>query len=111
MVRISEIIETIYQKYLPIVKKLGVSLDIDFPDTTLTIRERDRVEKDLDKSLRSAVKRSRHGNITIVIRPGAIIVKDNGTVLSKRTCELISSEHVSVKSRVGFGTTVTIHQD
>lgn len=111
MVKISEIIETLYQKYFPIVKKLGVSLDVDFPDTTLTIRERERVEKDLDKSLRSAVKRSRHGRISIVIRPGKIIVKDDGTILSKSACDLLTTEHVKVKSRVGFGTTVTIHQD
>ena len=111
MFRISEIIENLYQKYLPIVKKLGVSLDVDFPDTTLTIREKEKVEKALDKSLRSAVKRHRNGRISIIVRPGKIIVKDDGTILSKTTCDLLTTEHVTVKSRVGFGTTVTIHQD
>jgi signal transduction histidine kinase len=111
MARLSEIIENIYQKYFPIVKKLGVSLDIDFPDTTLTIHEKERVEKDLDKSMRSAVKRSRKGRISIIVRPGKIVVQDDGTILSKTTCKLLSTEHISVKSRVGFGTTVTIRQD
>lgn len=108
MERIADTINKIYLKYLPIVKKLGISLDIDFPDTTLTISEKTRVEKDLEKSLKSAVSRSRGGRITITVRPGKIIVADNGTTLSKTTCELLSSEHVKVKSRVGFGTTVTI---
>lgn len=108
MERISDVINNLYQKYLPIVKKFGITLDIDFPDTTLTIRERARVERDLDQSLRSAVDRSKNGRIAISIRPGKIVVADNGTILSKTTCELLSTEHVKVKSRVGFGTTVTI---
>ncbi len=108
MERISDTINKMYQKYLPIVKKMGITLDIDFPDTTLTIRERARVEKDLDKILKNAVDRTRHGRITIAVRPGKIIVSDNGTILSKTTCDLLSTEHIKVKSRVGFGTTVTI---
>lgn len=116
MERISETINKIYQKYLPIVKKIGVTLDVDFPDTTLTISERERVERDLDKTMRSAVSRSKSkGKIVITVRPGRIIIADNGTTLSKTTCDLLTTEHIEVKSRVGFGTTVTIkeskHQD
>ena len=108
MKRATEIINDIYQKYFPIVKKLGITLDIDFPDTTLTFREHERISKDLDKSVRSAVKRSKTGRISISVRPGQITVTDNGTILSKTTCDLLSSEHVKVKSRVGFGTSVVI---
>lgn len=111
MERITDVVNKIYQKYLPIVKKLGVSLDIDFPDTTLTIGEKskkERVEKALDKSIKNAVSRARGGRITISVRPGKIIVTDDGTTLSKTTCKLLTTEHVKVKSRVGFGTTVTI---
>ena len=108
MERISESINKIYQKYLPIVKRVGITLDIDFPDTTLTIRERARVERDLDKTLKNAVERTKHGRIAIAVRPGKIIVSDNGTILSKTTCDLLSTEHIKVKSRVDFGTTVTI---
>ncbi len=108
MERISETINKVYQKYLPIVKKMGITLDIDFPDTTLTIREQARVEKDLDNTIKNAVDRAKHGRIIIAVRPGKIIVKDNGTILSKTTCELLSTEHIKVKSRVGFGTTVII---
>lgn len=111
MERVSDIITKIYQKYFPIVKKLGITLDVDFPDTTLTIREKARIEAHLDKSMRSAVSRSKNAQnprITISVRPGKITVTDNGTIISKPTRDLLSSEHVKVKSRVGFGTTVTI---
>lgn len=108
MERASDIITKIYQKYSPIVKKLGVSLDIDFPDTTITIGEKARVEKELEKSLKNAVARSRGGRIVVAVRPGKITVTDDGTTLSRAACELLSSKHVKVKSRVGFGTTVTI---
>lgn len=108
MERVSEIVTKIYQKYLPIVKKLDVSLDIDFPDTTLMTSEKSHIEKELDKSLKNAVSRAHGGHIAISVRPGKIIVTDDGTTLSKAACELLSTEHVKVKSRVGFGTTVTI---
>ena len=88
--------------------KHGITLDIDFPDTTITFHEHERIAKNLDKTVRSAVKRSKNGRISISIRPGQITVNDNGTVLSKTTCDLLSSEHVKVKSRVGFGTSVVI---
>ena len=109
MERLSEVINKIYLKYLPIVKRIGITLDIDFPDTTLTIRERERVERDLDKAVKSAVSRTKNkGRIVITARPGKVIVTDNGTILSKTTCDLLTTEHIEVKSRVGFGTTVTI---
>lgn len=108
MERISDTITKVYQKYSPIVKKLGVSLDIDFPDTTIKIGEKARVEKELEKSLKNAVSRSRGGRIVVAVRPGKITVTDDGTTLSKSACELLTTEHVKVKSRVGFGTVVTI---
>lgn len=108
MERIADTINNIYQKYLPIVKKLGVSLDIDFPDTTITIGNKTRIEKELDKSVKNAVARNCGGRIIISVRPGQITVTDDGTTLSKTACKLLSSEHVKVKSRVGFGTVVTI---
>lgn len=108
MERISDTITKVYQKYSPIVKKLDVSLDIDFPDTTIKIGEKARVEKELEKSLKNAVSRSRGGRIVVAVRPGKITVTDDGTTLSKAACELLTTEHVKVKSRVGFGTVVTI---
>ena len=118
MERILETINNVYQKYLPITKKQGILLDIDFPDTTITINENSskRVERDLDKIMRSAVSRSKSGDqIKIIVRKNSITISDNGTILSPSTCKLLISDFVTVKSRVGFGTSfqidITTRQD
>ncbi len=111
MERVSEVINNIYQKYLPIAKQFGITLDLDFPDITLTVHEKERIKESVDKHMRLAVDRSKNtknARIIIAVRPGKITITDNGTTFSKSTSELISSEHIKVKSRVGFGTTVTI---
>lgn len=108
MERISNTIDKIYQKYLPIAKKLGVSLDIDFPDTALKFENKTRIEKDLDKNLKAAISRARGGHVVISVRPSKIVVKDSGLPLTKTACLGLTTEKISVKSRVGFGTTVTI---
>ena len=58
MERISEVISNIYQKYLPIAKKFGITLDLDFPDVTLTVHEKAKLESSIDKNMRLAVDRS-----------------------------------------------------
>lgn len=108
MKRASEIVSNIYKKYLPKVKAVGVTLDVDFPDTTLFIEDSERLEKDLDKSVKSAISRTKSGQIKITVKNGKFTVSDTGLTLSKSACDLLTTEHVKVKSRVGFGTTVTI---
>ncbi len=102
------VINEIYLKYLPAVKKLGGAFDIDFPDTTLILNEEARTKKSLEIAIKNAIKRNHGDKITITVRPGKITVSDQGEILSKKECELLSSEFVKVKSRIGFGTTVTI---
>lgn len=108
MKRALEIVNNIYQKYLPKVKEVGIVFDIDFPDTTLLVEDAERLEEDLEKTVRSAIKRTKKGQIKITIKKGKFIVSDTGLILSKSACESLSTEHITVKSRVGFGTTVTI---
>ncbi len=108
MKRASEIVGNIYQKYLPKVKAVGITLDVDFPDTTLIIEDSERLEKDLEKSVKSAIARTKSGQIKIAIKNGKFTVSDTGLTLSKSTCDALSTEHIKVKSRVGFGTTITI---
>ena len=111
MYRLSFVIHEIYNKYLPLAEKAGISLNLDFPDPTLKTKEPSKVKAKLDKHVESALKRTISGEISINVYRGKIIVKDTGTVLSKPMIALIESEHVHVKSRVGFGTTVTIDFD
>ena len=109
--RLSDTINEIYKKYLPIVQKHGVTLNLDFPDTTITIHEKsekERLKKTIDKALKSAAERTKSGCINITVRPKKIIISDSGTTLSKSACEMLSGKYIEVRSRVGFGTTVTI---
>lgn len=108
MYRLSIIINDIYLKYLPLAEKAGIQLNLDFPDPTVKTEKADKVKKELDKSVKSALTRTLKGEIKIEVGKGRIAVTDTGTTLSKAACAALSSEHVEVKSKVGFGTTVTI---
>lgn len=108
MERINETINKIYLKYSVVAKKNGTTLDIDFPDVTLTVDNKERIEKALEKAIKDAIKRSRGGKITIAVRKGKITVSDDGKTLNKIDQEKMSSEFVKIKSRIGFGTSVTI---
>ena len=109
MYRLSIIIDEIYLKYLAPAKKLGLTLNLDFPDTTIKVEDGERIKNDVEKSVRKMVDKSYRGDITIAVRKGKIVITDTGTVLSKAACALISNDYISVKSRVGFGTEVTIN--
>lgn len=109
MYQLSLIIGEVYRKYLPLAEQKGVSLSLDYPDTTSTIADPEEVKADLDRQLSAALDRSDQNRITITARRDYITIADSGTTLSKPICELLSSERVSVKSRVGFGTTIKIN--
>lgn len=108
MYRLSVIINDLYLKYLPLAEKAGLTLNLDFADTTAKVKDAEKVRKEVEKSLQSAVKSSFKGEIKIAVGRGEISITDSGTVLSKPACALLSNERVTVKSKVGFGTTVKI---
>ena len=72
------------------------------------INEPEKVKTKLDKHVGAALGRTIKGEIKISVSKNKIVISDTGTVLSKPMVEMLNSEKVSVKSRVGFGTTVTI---
>lgn len=108
MERISDTISEICKSYLPKIRAVGISFDLDFPDTTITVENKNRVKDNLEKSMKSAIKRSKNGRIKLTVKKGEIILEDTGTIIDKATCKKLTSEHFIVKSRVGFGTTFTI---
>ena len=111
MIRLSIIINEIYLKYLPLAEKMGITLNLDFSDSTVETKDAERVKKDLEKTLRKAVtkaNRSPKNQIKIYVNGRQIIIEDENTVLSKAVCTLLTRPHFTVKSKVGFGTTVTI---
>ena len=109
MYRLSFVVNEIYNKYLPLAEKAGISLNLDFPDTTMKVDEPSKIKDDLDKHVGSAMGRAIKGEVSINVFSDRIVVKDTGTVLSKPMAEMLKlGERIEVKSRVGFGTTVTI---
>lgn len=108
MHRLSLIISTLYHQYLPLAQAANITLNIDLPDPTKSTAHPERVKQQLELHLRSAIKRSAKGSITISIQRHQLSIHDTGSVLSKQACAILSGPYVSVKSRVGFGTLVTI---
>lgn len=108
MYRISIIIGEIYSKYLPFAEKNKITLNLDISDPAFTVNEAEKLKDQLDKHLKSALKRSPSGEITIALHDKILSITDNGTILSKPICRLLSHGRINVTSRVGFGTTVNI---
>ncbi len=108
MQRLSLIISEIYNKFLPLADNSQVKLSLDFPDTTQTVTDPEAIKTDLETQLNSALSRTKSGEITIAVRKQQIIITDTGTILSKPLCAFMSNSRIQVKSRIGFGTTVTI---
>ena len=108
MEKLHDIVIRVTKKYLPTIRNIGITFDLDFPDTTIDVDDKERVEKDLDRGMKSAVSRTKKGSIKMSIKKGEISITDTGTIIDKSTCKKISNEHFIVKSRVGFGTTITI---
>ena len=102
MEKIYEVVVDIIKNYLPKIKAVGISFDLDFPDTTITVENKERIKKGLEKGLKTSISRSKNGTLKLTIKKSGIILSDTGMVIDKTT------EHFIVKSRVGFGTTFTI---
>ncbi|MBQ2660118.1 HAMP domain-containing histidine kinase [Candidatus Saccharibacteria bacterium] len=109
MYRLSLVINEIYNKYLPLATKAGISLNLDFPDSTMKVKNPEKLKKALDENLDSALKRTIKGEVSLNVFSDRIEIRDSGTVLSAPAKALLEmNEHIKVSSRVGFGTKVTI---
>ena len=110
MHRISLIIGEVYNKYLPLAEQNRIRLNLDLGNNTATVDDPGEVQQSLEKHLDSALERSNsQSEITISLKERQIIITDSGTILSKTVCDLLSKGRVKVKSRVGFGTSVSIN--
>lgn len=108
MYRLSLIISEVFNKYLPLADQAKVQLNLDFSDTTQQVAHPEAVKHDLDQQLSSALQHAVGGEISVAVTDHAITITDPATVLSPAACALLSNRRVTVKSRTGFGTTVTI---
>ena len=108
MYRLSLIISEVFNKYLPLADQAKVQLNLDFSDTTQQVAHPEAVKHDLDQQLSSALQHTVGGEISVAVTDRAITITDVATVLSPAACALLSNRRVTVKSRTGFGTTITI---
>ena len=92
MYRLSLIISEVFNKYLPLADQAKVQLNLDFSDTTQQVAHPEAVKHE----------------ISVAVTDRAITITDAATVLSPAACALLSNRRVTVKSRTGFGTTITI---
>lgn len=108
MYRLSLIINEIYNKFLPLAEQNGVQLNLDLVDTDVVTAELAGIKNDVEKAVSEAIGRAPQGEIAIQVNQQEIIISDTGTTLSRPVCAMLSSKHVHVSSRVGFGTKVRI---
>ena len=108
MSRISIIISEIYTKYLPLAEKASIQLNLDITNPNQEVPNPESIKIELEEHLKSALKRTPSGEIKIKAHKGQIIFQDSGTTLSPTACALLTRGRVKAKSRVGFGTTISI---
>lgn len=108
MYRLSTIVSETYNKYQKSSSDRKIEFNLDLFDQSGVTDQPEKIKAELEKHLKSAIDRSARQKISLTLKDSKIILKDNGTILSKPLCRLLSQGHVTVESRVGFGTTVTI---
>lgn len=109
MVKLADVIEPIYREYTPVLQRAKITLDLDLENPTLELKHPATPEFELKKYLEfTASAGIKQGSIIISSHDDQLIVKDNSLVLSPEQRELFTSKDTSVKSRVGFGTTLSI---
>jgi signal transduction histidine kinase len=110
MVKISEIMVPIYNAALPVCERRGLKLNLDLPDPTIKVDA--GVKKILQSLLKAAMKRTKEGAITMGARREGdkveVWVRDSGEALTRKECEDMADEMTEVRSRYGYGTTVTV---
>lgn len=93
---------------MSLAEKCGVGFDLDFPDPTIRVERPSLVRKPLGEQLPLAIKRASR-RVSLAVTRDAVVIRDDGVALSPAAVkELVSSENVTAKSRVGFGTEIKI---
>ncbi len=108
MYKLSVIIEEAFRECLPLAEKRGVMLNLDFMDVTKRIARPSRVRGALAELTKGAIERAKQ-SVTIKVDYDEIMITDDGRALRGAELDEITKDgHISAKSRVGFGTEITI---
>lgn len=110
MERLTHIISQTYAKYTPRMQRKKVEFNLDLRDHGAIIDQNaTELTKLLDKLVAESIKRNPRSKILISSAPHSIAIHDDGNALTKQVCAELSNDILRYKSRVGFGTTVTIN--
>lgn len=105
---LSEIIEKIYPIYSKKLIKLGGKIDLDLKNPSASVKNPVAVEKSLVNYLSFSVRHQKNQKILLKSDEKSLILQDFSTLLDKNEKKPFENEIASVKSRVGFGTTLKI---
>lgn len=109
MVRIADIVDPIFREYAPVAERAHLSLDLDLADPLIEVKQPDQLKSALKKYLDFTISLGpQKGHLVISGGNNTLVIKDSSTVLTPEQRQNLTSKTVSVKSRVGFGTTVII---
>lgn len=111
MGKVSAAIKNVYKAFLPLAENCHIQLNLDLGEDDIQVEDASVLEPVLSEHLNSALARTKsHQNteIKIGLHNGKITISDSGSTLSKPVCNALSGKRVKVKSRLGFGTKVTI---
>lgn len=111
MSRISLIITEVYKEYQALADQRSIEFDLDISDQTSETDQPDELKSLVTQQLEDSIARAPRGKITLSLKNRQICLADTGTTLSKPICRALSHGRITVKSRVGFGTKVTIDLD
>ena len=109
-------ISNLYRHYQPLLSKVGFTLNLDVPNPSDDSKNLQVFEKYLDFVLEEGHNNHFHqpGTITITERHGRLILTDDATLLTPekqqhfKTLATTSHVHLSLRSRLGFGTRLTL---
>ena len=106
--KLSEIIDPIYLKFLPRLSRKGHLLDLDIRYPNLKISSPEKVSVPLTFYLSFIEKKGRSAHITISSTENSLIIKDSETLLTPDQLPIFKGDGIKVSSRLGFGTKIII---
>lgn len=106
--RLAFYINHLYRKYAPLGAQHGLQLDLDLTSPDALVGNYRAVEEALEAYLSHSTNSHHPGHLIISDTKDSVIIKDDSLVLSPEERQKFTSDITSVKSRVGFGTTLTI---